>query len=365
MLRRTVLSMLVAGVAVAGCATEADGPAPAEVPAEEALLMGNPSCAEVARRLGRDLGNREVRAPAAELGELSFDARHQAAVVVAADGRAISWSADVGVDAVLVTGGRRTGVYLYDPEARAGRGLTVPHDKRAEAPPITDVAFCYDHELAFSSLSARTSVVRTQRWALELAPESHEVTVPAGTVKLVPFRLVARPNGSRYSGWTARGALELSNPSPDPVEVVAIGDPFHELKVSVGCKRGAPFVVPAFGSLTCPWSLPLPDGWARTIELEAVTRGDVGGAVARIPIDFGAAEVIVRDGRGWVWDEHAGFLGTVDDEQARVFDFDVKVGPYAACPAEGVFMDSATLYGHDTGARVEARTWLGVKVPCH
>lgn len=197
---------------------------------------------------------------------------------------------------------------------------------------------------------------------MELSPERTDITVPVGVVKAIPFRAAVTPSGSTYSGWTAHGELVLSNPSPLAVEVIALGDRAHELKLDLVCKDRPPFVVPAFGARTCRWSAALPDGDTRTLELEAVTRGEVGGAVASLPVEYGGAVVTVRDGKAWVWDQHAGFLGVT--AEARVYDFEVELGPYAWCGSEGVFLDSATLYGADTGRRVEARTWLRVKVPC-
>jgi hypothetical protein len=361
MLTRRALHMVVAGLAVAGCATDADGPVTAELPAGEALLMGQPSCGEAARRLGRDLGRHELRAPLGEPGELSLDEVNRV-VIASESGRAIDWRADVGIDAVLVYGGRRTQAYVYDPEAREDTGLTAPATKLGVAPPVSEVVFCYDHELTFGEVSAKTAMIRTHRWSLSLEPEKVDITVPAGVVKAMTFHAAVAPTGVVDSAWTAHGEAVLANPTHAPVEVIALGDRAHELPVKVVCKGAPPFFVPAFGSLTCDWSVALPDGAPRTLVLEAQTRGEVGPAVVAVPIDLASAEVDLHDAKVWLWDYHAGFVGVTGE--ARVFEYELPLGPYAYCGSVGIFVDSATLYGHDTGRRVEARTWVRVKVPC-
>ena len=369
MLTRKILFMVVGAVAVAGCATDADGPATAELPGGDALLMGNPSCAEAARRLGRDLGDHETRAEIVALGdklapsvEVRLDEQNRV-VLSSDDGRAIDWHSDVGLDAVLVYGGRRTQAYVYDPEAREDSGLTAPRSKVDGAPPVAAVVLCHDEELLLGSVTSHASLVRTTRWGAELVPEHASVTVPAGVAKAVSFRATVAPTRTVDGGWTVRGEAVLTNPTHAPVEIVAVGDLAHALPVKAACGAAPPVFVPAFGSLPCHFEVRLPDGMPRTLELEVVTRGAVGHAVAAVPIDFDGAEVTRRDARAWVWDDHAGFLGVADG--ARAFHFEITIGPYVYCGSSGVFFDGLTMYGGDTGARTGARTSLVVKVPCN
>lgn len=362
MLTRKVLSMVVAGLAVAGCATDADGPATSEVPGGEALLVGNPSCAEAGARLGRKLGNREAAIAITAPGSWELRLDEQFRVLLASqDGRSVDWAADTGIDAVLVVGDRRTQAYVYDPEGLVDAGLTAPEAKFGGVPRVTGVVFCYDYELTVTA-SARTSLVRTTTWGLELAPEKVDVTVPAGHVKLVPFVASVFPTAVIDSSHAVRGTLRITNPTNAPVELLAIVEPMTKAPLRLFCpKAPPPTSVPAYGAVVCGYSMSLPGGAPRMLTFEAVTRGTVLGGHADVPIDFRAGDVVTRDAKTWVWDDHAGFLGVADG--ARTFAFELPIGPYEYC-AVGIFMDGARAYGGDSGKRVEARTWLRVKVAC-
>jgi hypothetical protein len=354
--------MVVAGLAVVGCATDADGPVTAELPAGDALVMGNPSCAKVGARLGRALGRYEARLAVDGDGAWSdtLDGLNRIEVT-SEDGRTIDWRADVAMDAVLVVGRYGVQAYVYDPEAVEDAALTAPAFADGRLRPVTAVVFCYDHELRVTA-TARTSFVRTTTWGVEVAPEKVDVTVPAGHVKWVGFVASAFPTGTLDSNHVVRGTLAITNPIEAPVELLAVVEPMSKAPVRLTCGKARLPMTLRYGTTVCSYSLALPGGVPRTLVLQARTRGMVDSGSVEVPADFAAADVVVRDARAWLWDSHAGFLGIAD--AARTFAFELPIGPYAYCPAVGIYIDSVRLYPGDSAKPVEARTWLRVKVPC-
>jgi hypothetical protein len=64
---------------------------------------------------------------------------------VTVDGTSLDWTASAGVDAVIVKGGPNANVYVYDPEALSGSGLTPPMNGDEDKPyGISHVSFCHD-----------------------------------------------------------------------------------------------------------------------------------------------------------------------------------------------------------------------------
>lgn len=160
MLTRTLCSFVaVAGVAVAGCATELTEPL---------ALQGGARCPDVAELAGLDLGNREVRIERPVPGHYHLDVANPEAFALApADrgtrvpwapelaspaevtltpaswGTHLEWAAELGVTAVLVDTGDLTVAHVVDP-AVTGWDLALEATPRPQRVRPFGLVFCLD-----------------------------------------------------------------------------------------------------------------------------------------------------------------------------------------------------------------------------
>lgn len=362
MLTRKVLSIvLVAGGVVAGCTADPMGTdAPYVTGKEPVVVMGNPSCADVAELLSLDLGDFELRIDPPVTGRYLLDDVNHFYLALT-DGEHADWSASIGIDAVLVKGGPGARVYLYE-EATAGAGLTAPTNPANGQPyGISHVDVCWDYELAVSK-TAETMLHRTWSWAIDKSAPAEALALEPGEVVRVPYTVAVSRVGAIDSDWGVAGVVTITNPAPFAATVVAITDDVGGLPVPVECARALPFTLAPYGSATCYYHAALPDGALRGNHVVVATTGPVDGGEAVALVDFATATVIERDACVEVSDDHVGWLGRVCAD--RTFAYDVAFGPYA-CGAAGTVVDTARFVTVDTGARGEDSWTVKVTVrPC-
>jgi hypothetical protein len=371
MLTRNVLQCLLMGVAVAGCATDGDGPVVDALPDADELLLGEPHCAEAGRRLGRDLGNRELTLRGIT-GHQQLDEVNR--VTVTGDARAIDFAASVGIDAVLVRGGDHTRVYVYEPEALAARALAAaPMFRTGETRPISGVTFCYDHELVVT-MTATPRLQRTRTWTIEVVPEQPTISMLAGKVAHPTFKVTAAPTGWIDERYSAYGRVVVANPGPQPAGVIALGavPPERVEDVAAGkptvvplklhCPEPVPFVMPPFSEVSCDYATTLPDASPRTFAVAANTVGLIGSGAGEVGFDFAEPQLDDRDAQVWVYHKAVGYLGHATTTKGFVYE--VELGPYYRCPAVGWYQTQAMVVGLDTHRVVDGFGWLRVAVEC-
>jgi len=97
---------------------------------------GNPNCASVGAGL-RELKLEPVNSRTLSDGKL----------IVSTDvkGRFFDWTADRGVDVVIVKGGPNASIYRYSPEATGGQGLSAPMNGN-QPYGLSHISFCWDED---------------------------------------------------------------------------------------------------------------------------------------------------------------------------------------------------------------------------
>lgn len=362
MLTTKLLHVLVAGAAVAGCATGDDGVVTPIIPSGDDIVMGNPRCAEAGARVGLDLGTFAFAVDPGTPGTYRLDDVNRV-TLASEDLRVLDWSATVGVDAILVRGGGATQIYVYAPEARDGAGLTAPIDpKTGEPTAITGVEVCYDHELAVTTTAA-TALTRAYAWTVGVTADQRELYLVAGATEPVRFTTKVAPDGIVDRDFVVAGDIVITNPAPYAAQIVAIGDRIGELKATVTCPELMPFALAPFGRVVCRYSRALPDDATRINRIVVDTVGyEVGRGTAARAIDFDDAKVTELDRRVEVWDDHAGRLGVTATE--RRYGYRLTVGPYDSCGETLPFTSTASLLGSDSGLIARASATVTVHTIC-
>lgn len=358
---RRLFQLLVAGVAVAGCATGDDEPVTPILPAVNDVAMGNATCAEVGARLGKDLGDFELQVEPAASGTFRMDDLNRV-TVASEDGQYLDWSATTAIDAVLVHAGDTTTAYTYAGEAREGSRLSGPINPKTEEPyAIWRVDFCYDHELVVSTASS-ISLVRTYDWSVALTASKTRLYLDRGHTTTVSMRATVARDGWTDSEWLVRGAIAITNPAPYPARITGVGDRLGELPVRVTCPTKLPATLMPLTTLVCSYERALPDDGGRANQVIVTTEGyEVGEGTATAELDFDRALIKERDARVEVRSLHAGALGLTTGGR---FDYKVTVGPYTTCGATELFYEAASATTLDSGTVTAARVPIEVTVTC-
>jgi len=85
------------------------------------------------------------------------DGDHTVTATIDAKTIYVSWTARIGIDAVVVKGGRTANVYQYNPEARGDRQLHSPVNASGQFAQISHVSFCYDYDQASPPTATATN----------------------------------------------------------------------------------------------------------------------------------------------------------------------------------------------------------------
>lgn len=160
-----VLASLTAAVLVLSPLARADHVVPT-------LVEGNPKCG--------DYGWTALLARAPGQGTTSFT-DGTLSVTVMREGDSISWSSNIGVDAVIVKGGPNANVYFYSPESTGDTGLTPPTNPKNGKPyGLSHVDFCYDMEEE-STTTTEVTTTTTEASTTTTQPSTTTTTEPTTT----------------------------------------------------------------------------------------------------------------------------------------------------------------------------------------
>lgn len=353
-----LLMMGVAVLAVAGCATEDTTSTRDQEGRVVTVLDGNPTCAEAAAQLGRDLGDYEVKVDPPAPGTYALDA-YNSVTLASADGVYLDWWATVGMDAVIVKGGDAATVYMYDPEAFADSGLSAPVNASGHPAALSHVSFCFDYNVAVSK-TAVPSFDRTYAWSIDKVGAADAITLAAGEVFPMAYTVHVARSGATDSDWQVAGDVGIANPTPFTAHVVAVTDDLGGVPVALDCP-GLPHAIEPGGAMTCTYAIALAGPAAGVNHVVVETVGDVGGGEASAAFDFVGAVPHEYDACIAVRDDHAGALGTACEE--RTYAYALDIGPYEACGMEATFTNVASFVAADSGATGSDAWMVAVTVP--
>jgi hypothetical protein len=100
---------------------------------------GNLTCA--------DVGDYEFSSGRIEYVDGAFTAPFPAGLNVFVTGNtSVSFTSSFGIGAVIVKGGNAANVYPYDPQVKAGSGLTAPNNPNGKPADVGNVTFCWNPE---------------------------------------------------------------------------------------------------------------------------------------------------------------------------------------------------------------------------
>jgi hypothetical protein len=269
---------------------------------EPIVYTGNPDCAD----LGYAYGFKLDFAP--ENKSYPIDGFHQV-TIANTNGTFFDWSSDLGMDAVIVKGGTKSNVYVYDPESYGDTGLHPPVNASGGYAGISHIEFCFDYELTVTK-TADTSYTRTYQWSIDksVTPASWDLfTGDSGTSQ---YSVVVNRTGYTDSGWAVSGTISVKNNTPLAATVTGVSDEISGFgAVAVDCGASFPITLAAGAELSCTYSSALPNGDSRTNTATATTSGAVGGDSGSADVIFGDPTNVVNDTIN-VSDTYAGSLGS-------------------------------------------------------
>jgi hypothetical protein len=222
----------------------------------------------------------------------------------------ISWTSNLGVDAVFVKGGPDGNLYLYDPEATSDTGLHAPINPNTGQPfGLSHVSFCYDVEVEVSK-TASTSLTRTWQWTIDKSVTPDNWDLFNGDSGTSDYTVTVTKTGSVDSNWAVSGTISVHNPSSTTsATITGVTDTITgSINATVSCGVTFPHVLTAGNTLNCTYSSALPDGTNRTNTATATTSGAIGGGSGSAAVDFSTAtlteinpSVNVSDTNGGSW----------------------------------------------------------------
>lgn len=281
------------------------------------------------------------------------------------DGFYIDWAASLGIDAVIVKGGRDSNAYVYIPEDNADTNLASPDLSGGQLPQISHVEFCYDYELT-AEKTANAEFTRTYTWDITktVDPDSHSGF--AGDTFSSDYDVFVDQTVAD-SDFAVSGEITVNNPTPFSVNF-SVSDDVDGTAATVNCDT---YDLDPGASTTCTYSADLGgavDG-TNTATITSNTAG-VGGATASADYEFGDPTEVDGFPTINVTDYFDGDLVGADLGSASgdfTFDYDRDF----ACPTDadayedGVFTDSFpnTAKIDETGQPADANVDLTCYAP--
>jgi len=244
-------------------------------------------------------------------------------VTLSSDGYYFDWMASLGIDAVIVKGGKDTNAYVYIPEDTADTGLASPKLDNGNLPAISHIELCYDYELA-ATKTANTFYTRTYTWdiAKSVSPAAHSGF--AGQTFSSNYD-VALDQTATDTDFVVSGEIVVSNPSPLTASF-SVSDFVDGVAATVSCPV---YTLAPWASTTCTYTANLAtkvDG-TNTATITSGTYG-VKNATATADYLFGAPTTVVGYETVNVTDSVQGALGSASGDVLFEYSDDF------ACPAD-------------------------------
>lgn len=254
------------------------------------LTPGNPTCS--------DLGYRYELKPTPENTPNGTYLLNNGVDSVTVDSNSTgldSWSATIGIDAVIVKGSNAANVYIYPGESMGDTNLVTPTNESGKPAGLSHVNFCYDYELSVSK-TANATYTRSWNWTVDKTADQTSLTLSNGQSFPVNYG-VAYNATSSDSNYAANGTISIRNPDPSTAATVtSVTDQISGLlgTTVVNCPA-LPFMIAAGQTVTCTYAQSLPDATSRTNTATVTTSGAVGGGSGSANIVFGDPTSLVDE----------------------------------------------------------------------
>jgi hypothetical protein len=104
-------------------------------------IQGNQSCSQLVP------GTTELKLEGSQLADGTYsDGTLSVTIDLSDDGTTVSWTSNIGVDAVFVKAGNSGNLYVYNPESTGDTNLVSPTGPQGQLLAISHLSFCYDVE---------------------------------------------------------------------------------------------------------------------------------------------------------------------------------------------------------------------------
>jgi len=224
-------------------------------------------------------------------------------------------------------------------------------------------------------VTINTSLTRTWHWSIQKSVDTPSLTLAPGQSATVNYSVTAATTGFTDSNWNVSGVVSAfpdGSGSPAVVvtkEVITVPPGTgNQTFLGSGCSLPLPATLNSGDPpLTCPYSIPLPNGNTQTLEA-AVYHPDGSGNTASGTVSFGPPTTINKvDDCVDVTDSIAGTLGSVCQSTApHTFTYPetISVPASTPCGTTLTFPNTATFVTNTTGTKGSASSSVSVNVQC-
>lgn len=254
------------------------------------VVSGNPTCASLG------LGEFQFKLDPPRSGTFPYpnDSRNTVTVTTT-DGVYFDWSSTISVDAVIVKGGPRANVYIYNPEATADTGLHSPVNASGRPAALSHISFCYDYEVSVAK-DATTSFTRTYNWLISKVVSPATWDLFNGQSGTSTYTVAVERTGHTDSDWAVAGTITVYNPAPWAAHILGVSDTISTgINAPVDCGVSFPHDLPSGQTLTCTYETALPDGTNRLNTATATTSGVVHSGSGTADVIFGNPTTVVNE----------------------------------------------------------------------
>jgi hypothetical protein len=303
---------------------------------------GNPVCSQ----LGYDFGIKIDRGGSTNVNG-TWQVGTLGSVTVTGNGTVFDWTSTFGIDAVSAKGGRDGAiVYRYEPESTGDTGLNPPINPSGSPAQISHLDFCFDVELVVEK-TATTSFTRTWDWTIDKSATADALLLTSGQTAPAVTYTVGVNSTSQDSDWGASGTISVTNPAWFATEITSVTDIVSgDIAATVSC-GDLPAALAAGATLTCTYTVALPDASSRLNTATATTNASITGtansesdgtklygtggvhdASGTADVIFGEPTTLI-DESVTVTDSRQGTLGTATG--SGIWSYALTFGPYTAC----------------------------------
>jgi hypothetical protein len=270
----------------------ADSPgAPSGDGVQPVLVPGDPTCEDVLEGGYLKLKVEPVEEGTYSLGdfEVTID------VTATLSGPLFDFTANYGLDAVIVKGGANANSFVYDPEDAEDTDLHAPvRDADGTFYSPSSISFCIDSEQLEVDKTADTTFTRDYDWAIDKTCDESELELSVSQSYDVTCDVTVSIAGVTDSDWAVSGDITVHNPAPvdatgvDVTDVISGYGPANQLECDGDGTTNR--TIPAQGDLTCHYSAgPFTDGSDRTntaTASDSTTPGISGGSSDPVDVKF-------------------------------------------------------------------------------
>lgn len=269
------------------------------------------------------------------------------------------------MDGVIVHAGAESTVWTL-PEANGWPSLGALDPVTRAYIDADAVSFCFDYEL-FLNPNGYAHDGSRQQW--ELAKTGHDaaLVLADGDTFVADYSVTVTPTTLTPELLFVEGPVFVNNPTPYAPSIDAVTVLVGELEAEVTCPVALPHVLAPFSTLTCTFTVEVPDVSDRIIYVDVASDGSVAVDRSIETASFSSHTTTheIVDECVTVYDDQVagGVLGAACASAGpTTFTYSVELGPFACGPF--AVTNTAWFEGDDTGATGEATWVIGGEVAC-